>query len=92
MKKILIHFLTSALLISIPLTSLTISMYTVTTIAKAGKKIEWSSSNNSIVTVNKAGLVKAKKKGKSRIMAKYNKKTYTCNVTVKNKNISKPDS
>ena len=24
-------------------------------------------------------------------MAKYNKKTYTCNVTVKNKNISKPD-
>lgn len=122
MKKILIHFLTSALLISIPLTSLTISMYTVTTIAKAGKKIElnsrklilrigqskkisikniseknrkkikWSSSNNSIVTVNKAGLVKAKKKGKGRIMAKYNKKTYTCNVTVKNKNISKPDS
>jgi hypothetical protein len=91
MKKILIHFLTSALLISIPLASLTTSMYTVTTIAKAGKKIEWSSSNNSIVTVNKAGLVKAKKKGKGRIMAKYNKKTYTCNVTVKNKNISKPD-
>lgn len=122
MKKILTHFLTSALLISIPLTSLTISMYTVTTIAKVGKKIElnsrklilrigqskkisiknisgknrkkikWSSSNNSIVTVNKAGLVKAKKKGKGRIMAKYNKKTYTCNVTVKDKNISKPDS
>lgn len=43
MKKILIHFLTSALLISIPLTSLTISMYTVTTIAKAGKKIELNS-------------------------------------------------
>lgn len=39
MKKILIHFLTSAAFISIPLTSLTISMYTVTTIAKAAKKL-----------------------------------------------------
>lgn len=43
MKKILTHFLTSALLISIPLASLTTSMYTVTTIAKANKKIELSS-------------------------------------------------
>ena len=52
---------------------------------KNQKKIKWSSNNKSIITVNKSGLIKAKKKGKGKIMAKYNNKTYTCNVTVKKK-------
>lgn len=58
---------------------------------KNQKKIKWSSNNKSIITVNKSGLIKAKKKGKGKIMAKYNNKTYTCNVTVKKRPATKPD-
>ena len=58
---------------------------------KNQKKIKWSSNNKSIITVNKSGLIKAKKKGKGKIMAKYNNKTYTCNVTVKKRPATKPE-
>lgn len=58
---------------------------------KNQKKIKWSSNNKSIITVNKSGFIKAKKKGKGKIMAKYNNKTYTCNVTVKKRPATKPD-
>lgn len=55
--------------------------------AKA-KKIVWKSSKTKVATVSKSGLVKAKKKGTAKIMAKLDKKTYSCKVTVKKK--SKP--
>ena len=58
---------------------------------KNTKKIKWKSNNTSVVSVNQSGKIKAKKKGTAKIMAKYNKKTYTCNVTVKNKTVAKPD-
>lgn len=58
---------------------------------KNNKKIKWKSNNTSVVSVNQSGKIKAKKKGKAKIMAKYNKKTYTCNVIVKNKTVAKPD-
>ena len=48
------------------------------------KKIKWSSSNKKVVTVNKKGVVKAKKAGKAKIYAKVGKKQYTCKVTVNN--------
>ncbi|MDE6568273.1 MAG: Ig-like domain-containing protein, partial [Lachnospiraceae bacterium] len=50
------------------------------------KKVKWSSANKKIATVNKKGLVKAKKKGKTRIIAKVKKKKYICKVTVLAKN------
>lgn len=49
------------------------------------KKVKWSSANKKIATVNKTGLVKAKKKGKTRIIAKIRKKKYVCKVTVEAK-------
>ena len=59
-------------------------------ISKA-KLIKWKSSNKSVVTITANGTIHAKKKGKAKIMAKYNKKTYSCAVTVKNKSVTKPD-
>lgn len=50
------------------------------------KKVKWSSANKKIATVNQKGLVKAKKKGKTRIIAKIKKKKYICKVTVQAKN------
>lgn len=47
------------------------------------KKVKWKSSNKRVVTVNKKGLVKAKKTGKVTIKAKVGKKTYKCKVTVR---------
>ena len=57
------------------------------------KKVKWSSANKKIATVNKSGLVKAKKKGKTRIIAKVKKKKYVCKLTVmaKNTSTSQPD-
>lgn len=49
--------------------------------AKASK-IKWSTSNKKIATV-KNGKVKALKKGKATITAKYKGKSYKCKVTVK---------
>ncbi len=46
------------------------------------KKVKWKSGNKSIATV-KAGVVKAKKAGKTTIAAIYGGKKYKCRVTVK---------
>ena len=55
------------------------------------KKVKWSSVNKKIATVNKSGLVKAKKKGKTRIIAKVKKKKYICKVTVEAKKTGTAD-
>lgn len=52
--------------------------------ADAKKKIKWSSSKKKVASVNKAGLVTAKKAGKAKITAKVGKKKYKCTVTVVN--------
>lgn len=46
------------------------------------KNVKWSSSNTKIATVKK-GVVKAKKKGKCTVIAKYRSKKYKCVVRVK---------
>ena len=46
------------------------------------KKIKWYSTNKKIVSV-KNGLIKAKKKGKCIVIAKYRGKEYRCHVLVK---------
>ncbi len=45
-------------------------------------KIKWSSSNKRVVTVSKKGLIRAKKVGKSVVIAKIKKKKLKCNVIV----------
>lgn len=52
---------------------------------KITKKITWSTTNKKVVTVTKAGKITAKKKGTATIKVKYNKKTYSCKVTVTDK-------
>lgn len=47
------------------------------------KKVRWKSSNRKIVTVNKKGLIKARRKGRCLVIAKYRGKKYVCKVTVK---------
>ena len=54
------------------------------------KKVKWSSSKKKIATVTKKGVVKAKKKGTAKIVAKIGKKKYTCKVVVKAKVTAKP--
>lgn len=49
----------------------------------AASKVTWSSSKKSVASVNKSGKITAKTKGTAKIKAKYNGKTYTCEVTVK---------
>ena len=49
------------------------------------KKVTWSSKNKKVATVTKKGVVTAKKKGTTQIIAKVGKKKYTCKVTVKAK-------
>lgn len=49
------------------------------------KKVKWSSSNKSVATVTKNGLVKGKKAGSATIKAKVAKKTLKCKVKVKAK-------
>ena len=51
-------------------------------------KVSWSSSKRSVASVNKGGIITAKSKGKTTITAKYNKKSYTCIITVKAKDYS----
>lgn len=53
------------------------------------KKVKWSSSKKKIATVTKKGVVKAKKKGTAKIVAKIGKKKYTCKVVVKAKKKAK---
>ncbi len=52
--------------------------------AKASK-VKWSSSKKKVATVSKKGVVKAKKKGKTTVTAKYKGKKYKCKITVKAK-------
>lgn len=59
---------------------------------KKGKKVKWYSTKKSVATVNKKGIVKAKKKGKAYIVAKVGKKKYRCKVTVKKKTTKKKSS
>lgn len=47
-----------------------------------GKNIKWSSSKKSVASVNKNGLVKAKKAGKAVITASVSGKKLKCNVVV----------
>ena len=56
------------------------------------KKGKWSSSKKKIATVTKKGVVKAKKKGTAKIVAKIGKKKYTCKVVVKAKKKAKVTS
>ena len=53
--------------------------------APKSKKITWSSNKKQIASVNKKGVVLAKKVGKANITAKVSGKKYTCKVTVKKK-------
>ena len=46
------------------------------------KKVTWKSSNKKVASVTKKGKVKAKKKGKAKIIARVGKKKYTCKITV----------
>lgn len=55
---------------------------------KAQNKIIWKSKNSYIAAISKNGVVSAKKKGKTTIMAKLDKRTYHCNVSVKGKSAS----
>ena len=50
---------------------------------KTASKVKWSSSNKTIVTVNKKGKIVARRAGKAKITAKYGKKKAVFVVTVK---------
>lgn len=52
------------------------------------KAVKWSSKNKKIATVNKKGLVKGKKKGTTKIIARTGGRKLTCKVTVKAKKAS----
>ena len=51
------------------------------------RKIKWTSSKKKVATVSNKGKIKAKKPGKTVIIAKAGKKKYKCKVTVKKKKI-----
>lgn len=55
---------------------------------RRGRKVKWYSTKKSVATVNRKGVVKAKRKGKAYIVAKVGKKKYRCKVIVK-KRVSK---
>lgn len=56
---------------------------------RRGRKVKWYSTKKSVATVNRKGVVKAKKKGKAYIVAKVGKKKYRCRVIVKKKKTKK---
>ncbi len=49
------------------------------------KKVQWKSKNPAVASVNKKGVVRAKKAGAAKIVATVRKKKYICKVTVKEK-------
>ena len=49
------------------------------------RKVKWYSTKKSVATVNRKGVVKAKRKGKAYIVAKVGRKKYRCRVIVKKK-------
>lgn len=49
------------------------------------RKVKWYSTKKSVATVNRKGVVKAKRKGKAYIVAKVGRKKYRCKVIVKKK-------
>lgn len=49
------------------------------------RKVKWYSTRKSVATVNRKGVVKAKRKGKAYIVAKVGRKKYHCKVIVKKK-------
>ena len=49
------------------------------------RKVTWKSSKKSVVSVNKKGVVTAKKAGTAKITGKVGKKKFQCKVTVKAK-------
>lgn len=51
------------------------------------EKVSWSSKNKSIAQVSSKGVVRGKKAGSTKIVAKYNGKSYTCSVKVKSRYI-----
>ena len=53
------------------------------TVTGTDEKVKWSSSDKSVATVSKSGLVKGKNTGTATITAKVGKKKLTCKVTVK---------
>ena len=55
---------------------------------RRGRKVKWYSTKKSVATVNRKGIVEAKRKGKAYIVAKVGKKKYRCKVIVK-KRVSK---
>ena len=55
----------------------------------SAKKVRWISKNNSIATVSRKGVVRAKKKGNTVIIAKVGKKKFRCKVTVQAKTTKK---
>ncbi|MBR1731513.1 MAG: Ig-like domain-containing protein [Ruminococcus sp.] len=58
------------------------------TLSDTFSAVKWKSKNTKIATVTSKGVVKAKKAGKAKITATYNKKTYSCTVTVNDKPVS----
>ena len=54
-------------------------------ISRRAGTITWKSSNKKIASVNKKGLVRAKKAGTAKITGKSAKKKWTCRITVKNR-------
>ncbi len=52
-------------------------------LAGTAKRVKWSSTDRSVVTVNKKGKITGRKNGTATITAKISKKKYTCKVTVK---------
>ena len=71
---------------------LTVGKKTKLKVKGTKKKVKWSSSKKKIATVTKKGVVKAKKKGTAKIVAKIGKKKYTCKVVVKAKKKAKVTS
>lgn len=52
-------------------------------VKNARRKVKWSSKNKKVASVSKKGIVKGKRVGKAKIVAKVGKKKYICKVTVK---------